>query len=184
LATRYPGVTVDPDPIFVREDRVFTSAGVTAGMDLALSLVEQDHGADAARQVARELVLFLKRPGGQSQFSANLQNQLADRDPLAALQTWMADHLDADLSVGALARRAAMSPRTFARAFVRAFGTTPARHVETLRVEAARCRLEESTTGIDEVAAGCGFGTRESMRRAFRRKLRVSPNAYRSRFAE
>jgi len=183
LAARYPNVTVDPDPIFVRQGRVFTSAGVTAGMDLALALVEDDHGPKLARQVARELVLFLKRPGGQTQFSAQLQTQLADRAPLAELHAWIADHLGADLSVVALARRAAMSPRNFARVFVRSLGTTPARQVEKLRVEAARRRLEESAAGIDEIAAQCGFGTRESMRRAFQRTLRVSPSAYRSRFA-
>ncbi|HWC74312.1 MAG TPA: GlxA family transcriptional regulator [Gemmatimonadales bacterium] len=183
LAVRYPGVTVDPDPIFVREQRTYTSAGVTAGMDLALAMVEEDHGLGAAREVARQLVLFLKRPGGQSQFSAQLQVQMADRRPLADLQSWMADHLQADLSVTALARRVAMSPRNFARVFTRSVGITPARYVEKLRVEAVRRRLEESRSGVDEVAEQCGFGTRESMRRAFQRTLRVSPSAYRSRFA-
>ena len=183
LAARYPNVTVDPEPIYVREDRTYTSAGVTAGMDLALELVEQDHGADVARQVARELVLFLKRPGGQAQFSAQLKTQLAGSDPLARLQAWMADHLDADLTVPELARRAAMSPRTFARAFARSFGTTPARHVEAIRVEAARRRLEDGEQGVDAVAAQCGFGSRESMRRAFQRTLRVAPSAYRGRFS-
>lgn len=184
LAARYPQVSVDPDPIFVRAGRVLTSAGVTAGMDLALALVEEDHGAAVARQVARELVLFLKRPGGQSQFSEQLQTQLADRAPLAELQAWMSDHLAADLCVEALARRAAMSPRNFARVFAQSMGTTPGRHVERLRVEAARRRLEETDAGVDEIAAQCGFGTRESMRRAFARTLRVSPSAYRSRFAD
>lgn len=184
LAERYPGITVDPDPIFVRQGNFFTSAGVTAGMDLALALVEQDHGPEVARKVARELVLFLKRPGGQSQFSAQLQTQLSDREPLADLQEWMGDHLDADLSVAALARRAAMSPRNFARVFAQSIGLTPARYVDSLRVEAARRRLEESDVAVDEVAVRCGFGSRESMRRAFQRTLRVSPAAYRSRFAE
>jgi transcriptional regulator GlxA family with amidase domain len=183
LAERYPEVTVDADPIFVREERIYTSAGVTAGMDLALALVEEDHGPRVAREVARELVLFLKRPGGQSQFSAQLQTQIADRAPLADLQSWMADHLDADLSVCALARRAAMSPRNFARVFARSAGVTPARYVEQLRVEGARRRLEESRSTVDEVAAQCGFGTRESMRRSFQHTLKVSPTAYRSRFA-
>jgi transcriptional regulator GlxA family with amidase domain len=183
LAERYPQIKVDPDPIFVREQRTYTSAGVTAGMDLALALVEEDHGLQAARGVARELVLFLKRPGGQSQISAQLQLQMADRRPLAELQSWMADHLQADLSVAALARRVAMSPRNFARVFTRSVGVTPARYVEKLRVEAVRRRLEETRSTVDEVAAQCGFGTRESMRRAFQRTLRVSPTAYRSRFA-
>jgi transcriptional regulator GlxA family with amidase domain len=153
-------------------------------MDLALALVEEDHGPQLARQVARELVLFLKRPGGQSQFSAQLQTQLSDRAPLAELQSWMADHLAADLSVAALARRVAMSPRNFARVFTRSVGRTPARHVEQLRVEGARRRLEESRASVDEIAENCGFGTRESMRRAFQRTLRVSPTAYRGRFTE
>jgi transcriptional regulator GlxA family with amidase domain len=183
LAERYPKVTVDPDPIFVGQGRIYTSAGVTAGMDLALALVEADHGRAVAAQVARELVLFLKRPGGQSQFSTQLQTQLSDREPIADLQAWMADHPAADLSVPALARRAAMSPRNFARLFQRTVGATPAAHVERVRVEAARRRLEESDASIDEVAVQCGFGTRESLRRAFHRALRVSPSEYRNRFA-
>lgn len=182
LAQRYPRVAVDPDPIFVREQNVFTSAGVTAGMDLALALVEQDHGAQLARQVARELVLFLKRPGGQSQFSANLALQTADRAPIAELQSWMADHVGADLSVEAMARRVSMSARNFARVFAKSAGVTPARYVERLRVEAARRRLEETRAGVDEIAAQCGFGTSESMRRAFQRTLRVSPTSYRTGF--
>jgi transcriptional regulator GlxA family with amidase domain len=182
LAQRYPRVAVDADPIFVREQNVYTSAGVTAGMDLALALVEQDHGPQLARQVARQLVLFLKRPGGQSQFSANLALQSADRAPIAELQAWMADHVGADLSVDALARRVAMSPRNFARVFAKSAGVTPARYVERLRVEAARRRLEETNTGVDGIAAQCGFGTSESMRRSFQRTLRVSPTSYRSRF--
>jgi transcriptional regulator GlxA family with amidase domain len=184
FAERYPKVAVDPDPIFVRQGRVYTSAGVTAGMDLALALVEEDHGHQIAREVARELVLFLKRPGGQSQFSAQLQTQFSDRAPLAELQAWIADHLAADLSVAALAHRVAMSPRNFARVFALSIGRTPARFVEQVRVEAARRRLEESRASVDEIAEKCGFGTRESMRRSFQRLLRVSPAAYRSRFAE
>jgi transcriptional regulator GlxA family with amidase domain len=184
LAERYPRLTVDPDPIFIPQGRVWTSAGVTAGMDLALALVEEDHGRDLAARVARELVLFLKRPGGQAQFSEQLQTQLSDREPIADLQAWIADHPAADLSVAALARRAAMSPRNFARVFLRTVGVTPAEHVERVRLEAARRRLEESDANVDEVASQCGFGTRESLRRAFQRSLRVSPTAYRSRFAQ
>ena len=183
LAQRYPQITVDADPIFVRDGNVYTSAGVTAGMDLALALVEEDHGREVALHVARELVLFLRRPGGQSQFSAQLAAQSADREPLRELQAWIADHLGDDLSVPALAARVAMSPRNFARVFTREVGVTPARFVETARVEAARRRLEESTHGVDAVAAQCGFGTAESMRRAFLRRLRVPPSAYRHRFA-
>jgi transcriptional regulator GlxA family with amidase domain len=184
LAARYPRVSVDADPIFIRQGKIYTSAGVTAGMDLALALVEEDHGVQVARAVARELVLFLQRPGGQSQFSAQLAMQLADRAPLAELQAWMADHLRADLSVAALAQRVGMSPRNFARVFTRAVGLTPARLVERLRVEAARQRLEQSEVGVKAVAAECGFGSAESMRRAFLRTVRVAPSAYRSRFAQ
>jgi transcriptional regulator GlxA family with amidase domain len=184
LAERYPRLAVDPEPIFVAQGRIFTSAGVTAGMDLALALVEQDHGRELAARVARELVLFLKRPGGQAQFSEQLQTQLSDREPIADLQAWMADHPAADLSVAALARRAAMSPRNFARVFARTVGVTPAEHVERVRIEAARRRLEESNANVDEIASQCGFGTRESLRRAFHRALKVSPTAYRSRFAQ
>jgi transcriptional regulator GlxA family with amidase domain len=182
LARRYPGVTVDPDPIFVRDGNVWTSAGVTAGMDLALALVEEDHGRDCALAVARRLVLFLKRPGGQSQFSAELAHQMAEREPLRELQSWMHEHVGDDLSVPVLARRAGMSPRNFARVFTREVGMTPARYVEALRVEAARRRLEESRGGVAGVASACGFGSEESMRRAFLRSLRVSPSEYRARF--
>jgi transcriptional regulator GlxA family with amidase domain len=182
LAAQYPAVTVETDPIFVRSGKIFTSAGATAGIDLALALLEDDHGRDVALAVARELVMFLRRPGGQSQFSVQLSAQVADREPLRELQRWIADHLGADLSVDALARRAAMSPRNFARVFTREVGTTPGEFVENLRVEAARRRLEESADGVDAIASACGFGTRESMRRAFIRTLRVPPSAYRSRF--
>jgi transcriptional regulator GlxA family with amidase domain len=183
LAQRYPRVKVDPDPIFVRDGSIYTSAGVTAGMDLALALVEEDHGRELALRVARQLVLFLRRPGGQSQFSAQLAVQAADREPLRELQAWIADHLNQDLSVEALADRVAMSPRNFARVFSREVGVTPARFVEQARVEAARRRLEESAHGVDAIASQCGFGTAESMRRAFLRRLHVPPSAYRHRFA-
>ncbi|HZR84111.1 MAG TPA: GlxA family transcriptional regulator [Candidatus Binatia bacterium] len=182
LAERYPAVQVEPDPIFVRDGKICTSAGVTAGMDLALALVEEDFGRDVALAVARELVLFLRRPGGQSQFSAQLAAQTADREPLRELQAWIADHPGGDLSVESLARRVAMSPRNFARVFTREVGRTPARFVESIRIEAARRRLEESRDGVDAIASQCGFGTAESMRRAFLRRLRVPPSDYRDRF--
>ena len=184
LAAQYPAVSVETDPIFVRAGKMFTSAGVTAGIDLALALLEDDHGRDVALAVARELVMFLRRPGGQSQFSVQLSTQQADREPIRDLQRWIADHLDADLSVEALARRAAMSARNFARVFTREVGVTPGEFVENLRVEAARRRLEESTEGVDSIASECGFGTRESMRRAFIRTLHVPPSAYRNRFQQ
>ena len=182
LARRYPALTVERDPIFVRDGTVYTSAGVTAGMDLALALVEEDHGRQLALRVARQLVMFLKRPGGQSQFSAQLAVQAADREPLRELQAWIADHLDGDLSVPVLAAEVAMSERNFARVFTRDVGVTPARFVERARVEGARRRLEESTDGVEMVAARCGFGSAEVMRRAFLRLLGVPPSAYRGRF--
>jgi len=184
LAKQYPEVAVDPKPIFVRDGHIYTSAGVTTGMDLALALVEEDHGHEIALQVARQLVLFLRRSGGQPQFSEQLSVQSADREPLRELQRWMADHLADDLSVPALAARVAMSPRHFARVFAAQVGTTPARFVERLRVEAGRRRLEESTDGVDAIAAACGFGTAEAMRRAFQRTGRVSPAGYRSTFKD
>jgi transcriptional regulator GlxA family with amidase domain len=182
LARRYPRLTVERDPIFVRDGAVYTSAGVTSGMDLALALVEADLGRDVALRVARQLVLFLKRPGGQSQFSAQLALQAADREPLRELQTWIAEHLAADLSVPELAARVAMSERNFARVFTRETGSTPARFVERARVEGARRRLEETGDGVDAVATQCGFGSAEVMRRAFVRLLGVPPHAYRGRF--
>src|SRR3954453_13286417 len=183
LERRHPGVRVERDPIFVVDGPVRTSAGVTAGMDLALALVEEDLGPRVALEVARWLVLFVKRPGGQAQFSAQLAGQSAERAPLRELQAWMVDHLDADLSVAALAARAAMSERHFARAFKAETGMTPAAYVEALRVERARLALEGGTAPIDAVARRCGFGTVETLRRAFARRLGVSPGAYRDRFA-
>jgi transcriptional regulator GlxA family with amidase domain len=183
LAERYPSVEVDPDPIHTRDGNVYTSAGVTAGMDLALALVEEDLGRDVALDVARQLVLFLRRPGSQAQFSAQLSVQIADRDPLRELQGWMADHPGDDLSVAALALRARMSERHFARSFRAEVGQTPARYVEIVRLEAARRRLEESPEPVGAVAAACGFGTAETMRRAFLRRLGVGPAEYRRRFS-
>ena len=182
LDRNYPEVTVDPDPIYVRDGSVYTSAGVTAGIDLALGLVEEDLGHDTALEVARWLVLYLKRPGGQSQFSAHLRAQSAEREPLRELQAWLPDHLGDDLSVPALAERAGMSPRNFARAFKQEVGSTPGAYVERLRVERARQALESSGAPVEEVARASGFGTVETMRRAFRRRLHVSPADYRTRF--
>jgi transcriptional regulator GlxA family with amidase domain len=179
---RYPAVRLERDPIFVEDRGVYTSAGVCAGMDLALALVEEDLGRDVALAIARRLVIFLQRPGGQSQFSAQLAGQLAERRPLRELQAWVVENPGADLSVERLAERIAMSPRNFARVFAREVGATPARWVEQVRIEAARRRLEESDAGVDEIAARCGFGSTETMRRAFLRAIRVSPADYRSRF--
>ena len=182
LAKRYPAVTVEPDPIFVRDGNVSTSAGVTAGMDLALALVEEDLGREVALEAARWLVVFLQRPGGQAQFSAQLSAQTADRAPLRELQAWIPDHLDEDLTVPALARRSNMSDRNFARAFRRETGMTPAAYVETARVERARIALETGDLPVEAIAGQAGFGTVETMRRAFRRRVGVSPIDYRDRF--
>jgi transcriptional regulator GlxA family with amidase domain len=182
LALRYPAVIVDPAPIFIRDGELATSAGVTAGIDLALALVEEDLGPELARDVARWLVLFLKRPGGQTQFSGAMDGPIADRPPLRSVQEWIPGHLDEDLSVAALAERASMSPRNFARAFRRELGTTPGSYVERLRVERARSCLESNDAPIEVVAAECGFGTVETLRRAFQRRVGVSPSQYRERF--
>lgn len=183
LARRYPAVSVEPDPIYVRDGDLWTSAGVTAGMDLALALVEEDHGAEVAMQVARGLVLFARRPGGQAQFSAQLTAQAAEGEPLRDLQAFIAEHPDADLSVGALAARAHVSARTLARAFARELGMTPGAYVESVRVEQARWRLERGGGPLGPVARACGFGSAETMRRAFHRRLGVSPADYRTRFS-
>jgi transcriptional regulator GlxA family with amidase domain len=182
LARRHPSVRVEKDPIFVREGAVSTSAGVTAGIDLALDLVDEDLGRGIALEVARWLVLFLRRPGGQSQFSAQLGSQLAERAPLRDLQAFIADHPAENLSVSSLARRAGMSTRNFARAFRRDLALTPAVYVERARVESARRQLESSSAGLAEIARDAGFGTVETMHRAFRRTLRVTPGHYRAHF--
>jgi transcriptional regulator GlxA family with amidase domain len=177
-----PRADVDPDPIFVRDENVYTSAGVTAGMDLALALVEEDHGSRLALQVARNLVLYLRRPGGQSQFSAALSLQITDRKPLRELEAWVLDNLNKSLTVPVLAQRVAMSPRNFARVFAREMKTTPAKFVERLRVEAARRRLEESQNSMETIASECGFGNINSMRNVFQRTLKIPPGQYRRHF--
>jgi len=182
LARRYPRIAVVPDPIFVRDGNTYTSAGITAGMDLALALIEEDHGQHLALQVARHLVLYLRRPGGQSQFSAALSMQLSNREPLRELQSWMLENLDASLDVETLARRVAMSPRNFARVFRKETRLTPAKYVERLRVETARRRLEESRQSLKLIAHECGFGTVNSMRTAFHKLLGVAPGEYRQHF--
>jgi transcriptional regulator GlxA family with amidase domain len=182
LAARYPAVSVDPEPIFTRDGPIWTSAGVTAGMDLALALVEEDLDREAALTIARHLVLFLRRPGNQSQFSATLSAQQPAREPLREVQHHVIEHPADDLSVEALAERACMSPRNFARAFHAESGVTPARYVEQVRLEAARRRLEDTEEPIAVVATACGFGTAETMRRTFLRTLDVGPAEYRRRF--
>jgi transcriptional regulator GlxA family with amidase domain len=182
LARRHPRVSVDPDPIFVRDGELWSSAGVTAGMDLALALVEDDHDRELALAIARHLVLFLRRPGNQSQFSATLAAQEPRREPLREVQRSVVEDVAAEHTVEAMAERAHMSPRHFARAFRAETGLTPARYVERVRLEAARRRLEDGAEPISEVARACGFGTAETMRRAFLRALQVGPAEYRRRF--
>jgi transcriptional regulator GlxA family with amidase domain len=183
LQERHPDVRVEEDPIFVQDGRLWTSAGVTAGIDLALALIERDLGRDTAMLVARRLVVFLKRAGGQSQFSAPLNAQSADDGTFQTLQTWMAEHLGGDLRVERLAERTRMSPRNFARLYTAKTGTTPAKAVEALRLEAARRALEETALPLKAVAHRCGFGDEERLRRTFVRRLGVSPSQYRGRFA-
>lgn len=182
LAAEYPELTVQPDPIFVRDGTLITSAGVTAGIDLALALVEDDLGRDAALTIARRLVMFLRRPGNQAQFSAHLSAQTASREPLRDVQQWIAEHPEADLSVETLAARASLSPRQFARAFAAQTGVPPGQYVDRVRVEAARRHLEDSADGVERISRACGYGTPEAMRRAFVRSLGVSPAEYRRRF--
>ena len=182
LARRFHAVRVEPDPIFVRDGPVWTSAGVTAGIDLALALVEQDLGRAVALAVARYLVVFLKRPGGQAQFSAALSLQ-AGEDRFGDLHAWVDEHLADDISLPLLARRAGMSERNFSRRYAEATGLTPGRAVERLRVEAARRMLSDSRLPVKRVSQRCGFGSEETMRRSFLRLLAVSPQDYRTRFS-
>jgi len=182
LADDYPAVRVEPDRIYVKDENVYTSAGVTAGLDLALALVEEDLGRDLAFQVAQTLVMFVRRPGGLSQSSALLKSQAAERQPLRDLLAWAAEHPDEDLSVEALAARVHMSVRNFSRAFRSELGKTPARFIGTLRVEAAARLLEQTAARIEQVAKECGLGSGDSMRRCFVRIWGVSPSEYRKRF--
>jgi transcriptional regulator GlxA family with amidase domain len=182
LARRHPDVALDGDAIYVHDGDVWTSAGVTAGIDLALALVEEDVGRDVALAVAQELVVFLRRPGGQSQFSRALAAQQATRPALRELQGWIAGHLDADLSVAALASRVNLTERSFSRAFRREVGQSPAAYVESLRIERARMLLEDGAESLEAVARATGFASPEVLRRAFHRRVGVSPAAYRDRF--
>jgi len=175
-------IQIQPDAIYVRDGNLYTSAGVTAGIDMALAMIENDWGQPTALAIAQELVMFLKRPGGQSQFSSHLAAQFSEDDKLRELQLWILDHLDRDLSVQELATRMAMSERNFARRFTASVGLPPAHYVARARLEAARRKLEENNLRISRVARCCGFGTEETMRRAFVAELGVSPSDYRDRF--
>jgi transcriptional regulator GlxA family with amidase domain len=183
LADLAPDVTVEPDRIYVRDRDRWTSAGVTAGIDLALALVEEDHGPELAHDVATWLVVFARRPGGQAQFSAQLRAQVARTPAIAEVQRWLPDHLAEDLSVARLAERAAMSPRTFARAFRAETGTTPAAHVEELRVEAARRLLETTDATVAAIAGRVGLRHAETLHRAFARRVGTTPDRYRQHFS-
>ena len=182
LARRFPAIRVEPDPIFVQDGAVWSSAGITAGIDLALAQVEEDIGREMALAVARHLVVFLKRPGGQAQFSAALSLQSAE-DRFGALHHWISNHVGGDLSLPMLAQQAGMSERSFSRRYVEATGQTPARAVERLRVEAARRLLSDTRLPVKRIAARCGFGSEETMRRSFVRTLAATPQDYRARFS-
>jgi transcriptional regulator GlxA family with amidase domain len=181
LAQLAPGARVERDAIYVQSDKLYTSAGVTSGMDMALAMVEADWGKACALAVAQELVMYLKRPGGQSQFSRFLSAERRD-DVFGELEIWILEHLDADLSVESLARRADMSPRHFARMFAQRLGATPAAYVRRVRVERARSRIESGAARVKQVARECGFADEQKLRRAFRQVLGITPAEYRSRF--
>ncbi len=182
LQSRYPSVRVERGPIYVRDGAVWTSGGVTSGFDLTLALVENDYGFTLARNVAQELVMFLRRPGGQSQFSRYVIDQAPNPGPIRDLQAWILEHLASDLSVERLADRVAMSPRNFTRVFTRETGSPPARYVEEVRLDVARQRLEQGSESIEQVARATGFGSALNLRRVFERNLQLSPTEYRERF--
>jgi transcriptional regulator GlxA family with amidase domain len=183
LAERFPEITVESDPIFLVDRGIWTSAGVTAGIDLALAMIERDHGPKLAMRTAQELVMFRRRPGGQSQFSAELSLQATEHRPIQDLQSWILENLTADLSVEALAGRVAMSERNFARVFRRATQLTPARFVEQARLQKAREMLELGTASVEAVAFACGYRSADVLARAMMRRLGVAPLDYRRRFA-
>ena len=182
LARRYPDLEVDADPIYVRDGAVWSSAGVTAGIDLALAIVEHDHSAEVAQMVARWLVMFLRRPGGQTQFATPVWSHRANVEPVRHAQDLIDGDPGGDHRVGRLAEQVGMSERNFIRRFTAEVGVSPARYVAAVRIEAARRQLESSTATVDAIARVCGFGTVETMRRTFDRRLGVSPDQYRQRF--
>ena len=184
FAAAFPNVRIDRDALFVSDGKFHSSAGVSAGIDSALALVEHDLGRAVALEVARELVVFLKRPGGQSQFSAQLAAEVGADDPdrFGELTRWISDHLESDLSVEILAERSAMSPRNFARRFIEAMKVAPARYVQMLRIDAARRQLSGSDLPVARIAGRCGFASAEAMRLAFQRHLNVTPSDFRARF--
>jgi transcriptional regulator GlxA family with amidase domain len=182
LAKEFPKVKVRPEPIFLRDGSVYTSAGITAGIDLSLALVEEDHGHRVALDVARFLVMFLVRPGGQAQFSHMLSRQAVTSQPLRELQVWMLENLREDLSVDRLAEKIGMSPRHFTRICLKETKMNPGQFVDRMRVEAAQQLIDSSTMGLKEIADQCGFATADSMRRVFLRVLGVTAGDYTKRF--
>lgn len=182
LAQRYPAIDLDPDAIFIKHGPIYTSAGITAGIDLALALAEEDFGPSAALEVAREMVVFLKRPGGQAQFSQPLSMQMRSGDRFSDLIAWMAANPGADQGVEVLAARVSMSVRTFSRRFKEQVGRSPARYAEDLRLDASRARLERRHEPISVIAADLGFCSDDAFARVFSRRLGVRPSDYRDRF--
>ncbi|MDM0071621.1 helix-turn-helix domain-containing protein [Variovorax sp. J31P207] len=183
LSERYPAIDVDAERVWAKSGSIYTSAGVTAGIDLAMALVEEDVGSRVALHIARMMVVFLKRPGGQLQFSIALKAQMPSTRSFADLAAWVAENLDKPLSVETLAEQMAMSSRNFSRVFREETGVTPARYVRQARLDAARVMLEQTRRGLEQVASLCGFGSDEVMRRAFVEDLGVSPAQYRATFA-
>jgi transcriptional regulator GlxA family with amidase domain len=183
LADCFPGVRVEPDRIFVHDDPVWTSGGVTSGIDLALALIEDDFGSEIALKTARFMVVFVKRPGGQSQYSVPLAAQVSGRGDFAALHAWMFEHLAGDLRIETLAEQAGMSRRTFMRSYAVAVRRTPAKTIEAMRLDAARVALEATNRSLKQIARETGFGDEDRMRRVFQRQLDVTPVDYRARFS-
>lgn len=178
----YPDVIVESDPIYIKDGHIYTSAGISTGIDLSLALVEEDFGREIALMVARILVLYLKRTGNQSQFSSILMHQSVEYEPIKLIQDWIINNLDKVLTVEVLAEKASMSPRNFARVFLRETGITPAKYVEKLRLETARRRLEETHLTLEEISNECGIGSADNLRRVFIRHLRTTPSDYRRSF--
>jgi transcriptional regulator GlxA family with amidase domain len=183
LRRRHPDIRIDADRIFIQDGPVWTSAGVSAGIDLTLALIEADYGHQVAIETARQLVMFIKRSGGQSQFSVPLAAQAHDHGMFADLHAWIAAHLHEDLCVERLAEQAGMTPRTFARAYAARLGRTPAKAVEAMRLEAACRALEETALPLKSIAAAAGFAEEQNLRRMFQRQLGISPAQYRRRFS-
>jgi len=182
LANKYPDINVDNDPIFIKDGKIYTSAGISAGMDLALALVEEDLGRAAALEVARQMVLYLKRPGSQSQYSSVLTHQHTDYRPIQETEIWITDHLNEELTVERLAERVSMSMRNFARVFIRETGITPAKYINKLRIETACRYLVDSQLSLKEIATLCGMGSIDNMRKTFLKHIGISPAGYRQNF--